>query len=529
VSRSLSFGVVATVTSLAVLAPWPRVLSGTEPVGLYADARDVVARQDSDVYDGVWHFWWTARAVSEKVDPMFCPLIFHPSGASLSLHNIGWTSTLLHAVSGFPSNPVRALNISLFLGTLMTFAAAALLARQWGAGGEGAMLSGMIMALTPSRIAHLYQHYNIAQTGWVLLALFFITRYLRKGRGGAMIAVFTALATLESLYHSLLVALGFIAVLVLLRTEISGKRMLKAGILMACAMIAAGCWFIPRHGATPTDNYTWREAVHWSAEPVSYLLPSSFGLGAAAFGFPLKYPWMPNTFEGQVSSGITVLLVFSAFCVKRRKLSLAVVSLGILLLSFGPLLKWNGSPTPLPLPWMLPARVPLLAQARVPARLALLFGGLTAVTAGVVFHHLKGAVRWVLLALIVFELTIPRLPTVSASFPGGILHARGPVLDIPAGSMTRITAFYQTHHRHPRLTAFLARGGEEALSSAGLSNLLMGDSSMVTDGTLRETAAETVLYHRMLLSRRERLFYDSLYAPAFPEASPEESVWVWHR
>jgi len=530
-SRSLTVPLTILVTLSAVLVPWAGLLLSGEgsPVGLPADPADVVAQGDSDVYDAVWHFWWTERALADSQDPMFCPLVFHPRGASMSMHNIGWLSTAALANPLFAGDPVSALNTALFLGTALVFAAGVLIARQWGAGWDGAFLAGFIAALMPSRAGHLYQHYMLAQLGWGMLSLFFFTDYLKRGRGLTFAGLCAGLATLESFYHVVFVLLGAIAAMILLKHGFTRTRALRALASITLGIALASAWFIPRGGGLVTDTMTWIEAVHWSAEPVSYLMPSPFGLAGAVFSLPLKHTWMPNTFEGNVSFGLSVLLVFAGVCARKRSWALTLIMLSLVVLSLGPLLKVGGTPTPYVLPWMAPARLSLLANARVPARISMLAGVIAAVTAGVAYGSMKPLLRSIVLFLVVFELFIPAFPTVSAAIPEACLQATGPVLDLPAGCMTRITAYYQTRHGQPRLTAFLARGGSNALEDAQLSGLLMGDSSIVTTDALLATSAGTALYHRMLLEPEQRLLYDSLYAPAFPSGSTQDSVWVWHR
>ncbi len=530
-SRSLTVPFTILVTVSAVLAPWLGLLlsgDGT-PVGLPADPADVVVQGDSDVYDAVWHFWWTERALSGSLDPMFCPLVFHPRGASMAMHNIGWPSTLALANPLVSADPVIALNTALFLGTAIVFAAGVLLARQWGAGWDGAFLAGFIVALMPSRAGHLYQHYMIAQMGWGMLSLYFFTNCLKRGRGLPFAALFAGLATLESFYHVIFICFGAVAVMILLKGRFTKGRAIRALASLAAGVALAAIWFIPRGGGISAEPMTWREAVHWSAEPLSYLMPSPFGLAGTVFSLPLKQCWMPNAFEGNVSFGLSVLVVFILTCAAKRRWALCLIVLSIVLLSLGPLLKWKGTPTSLVLPWMAPARLSLLANARVPARLAMLAGAIAAVTAGVAYGGLKPLLRNLVLFFVLFELFIPVFPTLSASVPDACLRATGPVLDLPAGCMTRITAFYQTRHGQPRLTAFLARGGFKALEDAGLNGLLMGDSSIVTADVLTGTTAETALYHRMLLEPVQRALYDSLYAPAFPSGTQDDSVWVWQR
>ena len=511
----------------AVIAPWPMLLGGGVPLGLPADASDTVIASDSDVYDAAWHFWWVGRAVASGGDPMFCDMIYHPRGASLSLHNIGWTSTL--ALSALSLDPVMSLNVALLFGTILTFAAGVLLARHWGAEWDGAFLTGMITALMPSRVGHLYQHYMVAQIGWAMLALLFFARYLKRGRGLVPIGLFTLLATFESFYHLLIIIPGAFAVAILQKEGRTLRRVLGAASAIALGMVIAALWFIPRHGSAIPSGMNWREAVHWSAEPASYLMPSPYGLAGLLFGLPLSQSWMPNAFEGNVTCGLSVVLVFAAVCLRTKRPVFGIIALFIMILSFGPLLKLGGIPTAVPLPWMLPAKIPLLANARVPARISMLFGVAAAVVTGVALRGLRPCFRLSLAAIIVFELFIPVFPTVSRAVPAACREAQGPVLDLPASAMIRVTALYQTLHQRPRLTAFLARGGDTAIEATGLSGLMMGDSNMVTDGLLRSTNAGTAFYHRMLLAPLQRAFYDSIYAPAFPGGTPSDSVWVWHR
>lgn len=530
--RPLIVPLTVILTILAAALPWIVLLTGDRgmPVGLPGDPADVVVQGDSDVYDAVWHFWWTERALSESLDPMFCPLVFFPAGASMSLHNIGWPSTLALANPLVAGDPVRALNLALFFGTALVFAAGVLIARQWGAGWDGAFLAGFIAALMPSRVGHLYQHYMIAQIGWAMFSLYFFTRYLdRRGRGLYAAALFAGLATLESLYHIIFVFLGTAAILLLRNGVYTRGTAIRALTSVSMGVALAGIWFIPRNVGTASGYYSWMEAVHWSAEPLSYLVPSPFGLAGSILSFPLKRGWMPNAFEGNVTCGLSVLLLFVVVCARKRRWVLPLIMLSLIVLSLGPLLKIDGVPTPYVLPWMGPARLTLLANARVPARISMLAGVVAAVTAGVALKGMKPLARGLVLSAVLFELTIPFFPVLPVSVPEACLHASGPVLDLPAGCMTRITAFYQTMHGQPRLTAFLARGGEKALEDANLSGLLMGDRAIVTEGVLMSTRAETALYHRMLLDPAERSLYDSLYAPAFPSALPDDSVWVWRR
>jgi hypothetical protein len=49
----------------------------------------------SDVWVHIWTFWWLKTALLNGDNPLFTPLLFHPSGVSLTSHNIAWVNFAL--------------------------------------------------------------------------------------------------------------------------------------------------------------------------------------------------------------------------------------------------------------------------------------------------------------------------------------------------------------------------------------------------------------------------------------------------
>ncbi len=159
------------------------LMSSTElPVLIGEPHPDPLVLEDSDSYEGCWHFWWTARAISMGVDPRHCPLIYPPEGASLAYQHIGWIDTYIFALSGLGgSNPVLSYNLSLYAGTLLTALFGWLLARSWGLSPAAALLTALMIAWLPARTARVVQHYQLADC-WTLTASLWLCRsWIKQG------------------------------------------------------------------------------------------------------------------------------------------------------------------------------------------------------------------------------------------------------------------------------------------------------------------------------------------------------------
>ena len=119
-----------------------------------------------------------------------------------------------------------------------------------------------------------------------------------------------------------------------------------------------------------------------------------------------------------------------------------------------------------------------------------------------------------LLALLMFELWIPVLSTMSTSIPSACtsIPAGSTVLEIPADNRIRRYAWFQTAASYSRRYAFLARLPE------------LPEEDVI----LQEAGEEgyVLVYHRWLFNEEDRDRYDTLYSELFPEGSTADSVWV---
>jgi hypothetical protein len=497
-----------------LILPWTLfALTQNGTVGMHQAIPHSLIENDSDVYDSIWQFWWVKNALNSGNDPRAY------GEKSLAWHNIGWPDQFVAYISG------AGYNTMLFLASLFTGIAGYFLARSWKAGKNGAMLAGFIMVWMPVRDVRIYQHYTIASIGYILMVFLFIRKWTTAGgrKNLIFLTVFSALAVMESLYFGLAVAFGW-----LITSFLSGKQYWKRSAVAGCAA-GAGCiigslWLLTSPGAfDQSPEKDWKDAVYWAAEPQSFVLPSFLGQ-------PYTTDYMPNPFEGVVSPGLAVSILAALFCWKKKSWKALAAVLAVVVLSCGPLLKFKGIPTPVPLPYMALVKLPMLSAARAPSRLAILAGIMVAAAAGIFVENRKPLLGWLLTAVIVMEITPFKLNTIETSVPQfySTYSPEGLTLEIPSSDRFRRYSLFETVDGAPRMVKYLARAGEAQMETIPPS-LRWGSCEIPVEADLISTGAGTVIYNRWMFSDPVRSRYDSLYSGIFPDNSrlPGDSVWGW--
>ncbi len=494
------------------LLPWAVTLIGSnETVGMYARNEHVLVQEDSDVYDCIWHVHWIRSAIAERLDPRVYEDI------SLAWHNMGWPDLFFSCVTG--SN----YNLMLFFGALFSAFAGYLLARSWGLGRNGALLAGFIIAWMPVRVIRMYQHYPVASIGFVLLTMYYLRKRVLEGGGKnlMLLILFSAFAVMESLYHGVTIASGWMISSIFMGRRYA-KRSIIAGIFAGAGCIIGSLWFFTAPGALGQNpGKDWKEAVFWAAEPQSFFLPSFLGN-------PIIPDYMPNDFEGVVTPGATIAVLALVYCWMKKSWKALFAVLAVVILSMGPLLKINGIPTPVPLPYMILAKLPWLSAARAPSRLAILTGIMAAIAAGAFIERRKAKTGWLLTGLVLLEIVPLRVRSIEAVVPHfySTDAAAGVTLEIPASNMIRRYSLFSAADGSPRIVKFLARGGENRMEGIP-GSLIWGSTAVPDESDIVLTGAETVVYNRWMFTDSVRSHYDTLYEDLFPEQGKGDSVWVW--
>lgn len=478
---------------------------------MYLDKPHTLIENESDVYDCLWHFWWVRNALDNREDPRAY------GNSTLAWHNIGWPNVFFSYITG------AGYNLMLFLSALFSGYAGYLLARSWGLGRNGSLVSGFIIIWMPVRAIRMYQHYPIASIGFILLVFFFLRRWvLNSGRKDLiLIIVCSALAVMESLYHGLIIAMGWFITSFLIGKEYR-RRSFAAGTLAAAGCIIGSLWLFTAPGAFGQNpGKDWKEAVYWAAEPQSFLMPSLLGK-------PVVPDYMPSPFEGVVSPGATVAIVALLYCWKKKSWKSFLAILAVIVLSWGPLLKINGVPTPIPLPYMALVKIPWLSAARAPSRLAILTGIMAALAAGAFVEKRKPGIGWLLTGLILFEITPLRLDSIEVTVPQFYSEDTpcGITLEIPGTDRMRRYSLFEIADGAPRIIKYLARGGDIQMERIP-ENLRWGSSTVPDKADFVLSGAETVVYNRWMFTDSIRNHYDFLYKDVFPEQGKGDSVWVW--
>jgi hypothetical protein len=485
---------------------------------------------DSDCYEHAWHFWWGGYAVSRGLDPRFCPLLGLPPGEAVVTKNIGWPDAILFGLAT-GGRAAGALWGAVTFGTLMAFIGGWAFARSWGLRGFAAAAAGFVFAWAPSRTAHMLQHYQIASMGWTALALASAKVLLDRGGRAAFAGLLscTLIAGMESPYHLLLVGAGIAATLVA-TPRVPIRRTIAAFTAAASGAGATAAFFLGTPGGFPDSSLDWREAVVYSAEPQSFLLPSPFGLAAQLAGIPARYSWMTNAFEGVVTTGSTVLLL-SVLAIRRSPYRrLLWVALGFCVLALGPELRFLGRPLGIPLPFRLLQLGPLLSWVRSPSRFAMAAALFASVPAAWLLGSLRRPARIAAGAALVLELFVPVIPTLPGRIPSFYTAANDRsevVLEIPASPRILRYALFQTSDCRPRPVFFVPRG--DLALPAGLEPFSIDSRSAVDSSDALETRVDILVYNRWLLHGDDRELFDGLYAGIFGETSPGDSILVWRR
>jgi hypothetical protein len=512
--------VVAAAAVLLLAFPYASALMspGELPVLIGEPHPDPLVMEDSDTYEGCWHFWWTARAISLGIDPRHCPLIYPPEGASLAYQHIGWIDTYIFALSGLGgSNPVLSYNLSLFTGTLLTALFGWLLARSWGLSPAAAILTALMIAWLPARTARVVQHYQLADC-WTLTASLWLCRsWIKHGTFGryAGYVALTAAASIQSPFLGLFALLGIPITAWISRGPWSRAVALSGGALAGAAVGFLMVATAPGDSGSPAVDPG--EAVYWAAEPQSFLLPSPFGIPALLSGIPHRLSWMSNTSEGVVGPGLTVLILLLLAARRFGRWRPVAAAAVLFLLCLGPELRFLGRPLGIPLPFRLLQHLPFIEGIRAPSRFALLGGMVAAVGAGSMLSSLRRGWRWTASVLLLLELFVPTLPVLPASIPSEVLGL-GPgttVLEVPVEVNARRYSLFQTAGGYSRVYGFLARS-QEGAEVPDLEEALL--------------SADVVVYHRWLMLPGALQGADSAVAGIFGGMDLSgRQVWVARR
>ena len=377
----------------------------TSPIALHPTELMLRVASASDAFIGVWNLWWTRTALARGMNPLEGSWIFHPNGTTLALH----TSTLTYGVLSLPLQwLLRAFHVAspddLFVTfnaiVIASFTLTAYFTYRLALGESGdrgaALLGAIVFAFANFRVENMVRLHVLASEFFVLATWAWVA--LLRRRSPSRLGAFAAAALLLAYVSLEYTAYAALLILLLAISELRSRtwrdvRMLHGRRLRAtlAVLAVAGVALLPlvvpvgarlREGAIGFDP---AEARFYSADLLDPLLPNPRHplwqvLPASWRAMRHDAPAiMPSLLPAGVPQGIPdfglavgwlalVLFVLgvSDLLRARRQRIWPLGALIFWLLSLGPELHVHGHILPMPLPFALLAKVPLLGASRTP-------------------------------------------------------------------------------------------------------------------------------------------------------------------
>jgi len=471
--------VLSSASLLAIWFTWPlAALLGTHVAGRSVDAEQFL-----------WSYWWFKRAIfSEHVSPFTTHLLYYPEGVSLRY----FTTNTLHALISIPLQWLVGLVPAYNLIGLATFVAIVLttawLAYDVSGSRAGALFAGVAFAFGPTQVFHWrVGQYNMLAVEFLPVYILWLRRLTISDTWNwrALLATATSLACASLCDWQFALFLGLftlIAVAVVLAQRPQGWRLIAGQTAVACAIAVVVLlpMMAPMLAELNDHPYMVRkesDTIFHSADVAMFLPPNPAS--------PFWGHWSSEQLNHFTESGIVAtvvsmsyvtlaLAIVGAIAWRRRARSWLIIGAIFWVLALGPRLKWFGTATNIPLPYLLLFQLKLVQISRFPARYAiftqiclavLAAGGIAALLrrardmprgvwrARAALAGLAGA------ALVVELVPAPRyvepLSQAPAFFTDGTLSSAGAIVEQPNPSNRGM--YFQTLHGRPVLWGELSR------------------------------------------------------------------------
>jgi hypothetical protein len=331
-----------------------------------------------DQEQSIWFLAWLPTALGSGQNPFLTDRLNAPDGANLMWNTFSPVIAGIVAPITRLAGPILAYNVAavvaIALGGLACFAAL----RRYTTGALGALVGGGLYALSPYVASHTALHLNLINV-WapplflIVLDKLVVRRRYRPELLGVALGVVGALQLLTSeeiLAMSAVVGALLVVVLALVVREraaiaASTRRLLRAAIPGVVAFLLIG-------GVPLAIQFLGPQQVHgrvqdttiYSTDLLNVILPTPYELLAPRVATDVSRHFSGLYHEATAYIGLPLLLVLGWFAATRwrdRRVRVAtVMSLLLLLLSFGPELHVAGETWNVQMPWLAFGDLPLL-------------------------------------------------------------------------------------------------------------------------------------------------------------------------
>jgi hypothetical protein len=336
-----------------------------------------------------WLLGYAAHAVTHLHNPLWTNLINVPDGVNLTVNTASTVLGVLLAPVTLLLGPPVAYFVALTANLALSgYAWYWFFSRTLTVRPVAALVGGFFCGYAPGVVSHANGHLNFTAQFAVplilarVLALPDRTRVLRNGvLLGVLVVVQYSLGA-ETLFFT-----GLGCAVLLVCWLLAGRREARANLLAAGRALALGCavaliglgypLWLQFFGRQTYHGTGFNQAVHSEDIAAYAAFPRLSLAGLVGLGTGLA----PNPTEENSFFGVPLLLVAGAVAVlllryadrRRRALVAALTATGLIfaVLSFGPVVKFEGRITQTALPYRWLAGLPLFDSA-LPARLALI-------------------------------------------------------------------------------------------------------------------------------------------------------------
>lgn len=334
----------------------------------------------------IWHLRWLPFALADGHNPLHSNFLNYPDG-----FNLMWnTSVLFPALALTPvtllAGAVLSYNVLVTLSLALSAWCAYLVFRRYVQRETAAAIGGLLYGFSPFMFAQAGGHPHMSLAVYPPLALLLLDEILvRQRRSPYLLGLLLGLATgLQLLTGEEIVALCFlvasigVVLLALLHRSTVRPRFSFAaraiGIAAAATLAIAGYpLYFQFYGGERVTGAVQPHNV-FVLDLLQFIVPGyrqQFGSGPASSLFErFSGPTELGGYIGLPLLLLTMFVIVTHWSDRLVRL-VALLLAAIVILSLGPRLHVAGHVLPLPLPWVVPQRLPLY-ESILPARFALL-------------------------------------------------------------------------------------------------------------------------------------------------------------
>jgi len=432
----------------------------------------------------LWNIWWFHKAIVDHAGSLaYSKYIFYPEGSSLLFNSFSFYNLFLSIPLGFLFNPTLIYNLLILHTFLLSGIGAFLLIRYLTKDSYVSLLGGFIFAFNPSHFAHAPHHLELSSIQFIpLFILFFIKALRGSSKKDLFLASFFFFLNSFCNWNYMIFGLFFIGTsyiyLAIRRKNIILKDILiKSSVIVGATFVILSPWLLrmvilsmkyPGQGIEGGHDYYVADLYalftpdpyHWLAQWTPIKLLNTLFTG--------NNDWEKTVYLGLVNI-VIVLITFKHIVQKTAKYFLGLIA--GLIMAMGASIHVLGFRIFITLPYTIIKSLPLISNARCPARYIVYVYLFLAIIISFAFKHLfdrygksnrNKCLLVLLIALIFFDYFSVCNVTTKAYLPPcySVIKKENKqfgILDLSPYPDPATYMMYQTYHEIPIVQGYLSR------------------------------------------------------------------------